>query len=145
MQTFLPYANFTQSAMSIDKKRCFKQVVEARQVLNVLEGASNGWKNHPAVKMWVGHTEALKTYFNEFLAVSIAKHKINTKYEPLEINYSELTYPWWLDNEEFHRAMRSRLIEKDYDFYSQLFPNDQGFNQGKYFWPVMQDRTFRVI
>lgn len=145
MQTFLPYANFAQSAMVLDKKRCFKQAVEANQILNVLTGISNGWANHPAVKMWVGHTEALKLYFNEFVAVSIVKHKVNTKYRTLAVDYEDLTFPWWLGNEDFHRAMRSRLIEKDVDFYLPLFPNDRGFNDGKYFWPVMETNTFRVV
>lgn len=30
MQTFLPFPDFLESAKALDKKRCWKQVVEAR-------------------------------------------------------------------------------------------------------------------
>ena len=153
MQTFLPYSDFTKSAETLDKKRCWKQVVEAKQIIDVLELkqkvqiATYGyasidktipWSNHPAVKMWVGYTNTLKHYFNIFLEVCIEKHNINTKYIYLESTFSwpnnenctdlwvdryqpYYNLPWWLGNEDFHRAMRARLIEKDREFYLPLF------------------------
>jgi hypothetical protein len=178
MNTFLPYADFMESAKVIDKKRCWKQVVEAKQIINILETKANlglaindyvkaedalskviTWSNHPAVKMWEGYIEALKHYYNIFLSTCLTEHKINTKLEFISCKYStpEATIlhvhqywtknekPWWLGNEDFHRAMRSRLIEKDREFYLPLFPNDEGFNGGKYFWPVMETKTFRTI
>jgi hypothetical protein len=148
MQTFLPYSSFPKSAEVLDKKRAWKQVVEAAQILDVLEGRKTGWRNHPAVKMWDGHTLALKEYFNTFLDISIRVHKINTKYKAYEVyegcNYPD-GYPWWLGNKDFHRAMRARLIEKDEAFYLHLFPKDKGFNDSKYFWPVNETQTFRII
>jgi hypothetical protein len=146
MQTFLPYADFIKSAKVLDKKRCWKQVVEAKQIIEILEGKSSKWENHPAVKMWEGHTLALKMYFDEFLWQCIHIHGINTKYDYLTNNIEfVILKPWWLGNEDFHRAMRSRLIEKDREFYLSLFTNDEGFNGGKYFWPVMETKTFRTI
>jgi hypothetical protein len=145
MQTFLPFEDFTKSAESIDKKRCFKQVVECAQTLDVIEGRKSGWKNHPAVKMWVGYADLLKHYFNAFLKASKEIHKINTKYLYFENLPENPPRPWWLGNENFHRAMRARLIEKDENFYLPLFPEDKGFNEGKYFWPVMESKTFRII
>jgi len=56
-----------------------------------------------------------------------------------------MVWPWWLGMEEFHRAMRARLIEKDRDFYLPKFPNDEGYNDGKYWWPMMETKTFRTI
>ena len=153
MQTFLPYEDFYESAISLDKKRCWKQVVEAQQIIDCLEGKKVGWKNHPAVKMWVGYIEPLKYYFNCFLWVAVTKHHINTKYK----EYEEIdaivegegefleNWPWWLGNEDFHRAMRARLIEKNELFYLPKFPNDKGFNNGKYFWPNMETKTFKII
>ena len=35
MQTFLPYPDFQRSAAVLDKKRCWKQVVETKQIINV--------------------------------------------------------------------------------------------------------------
>lgn len=149
MQTFLPYKDFMESAKVLDKKRCWKQVIEAHQIINCLASDSAllvGWRNHPAVKMWEGHTYWLREYFNDFLEVCIEKHRINTKYDYF---YQDLITPnekpWWLGNEDFHRAMRARLIEKDREFYLPLFPNDEGYNDGKYWWPVMETKTFRII
>jgi hypothetical protein len=159
MQTFLPYADFMESAKVLDKKRCWKQVVEAKQIIEVLElkqkvqivsdgyasvGKTIPWQNHPAVKMWEGHVTALKIYFDCFLWVCIHIHGIKTKYDFYNLEGTFDT-PWWLGNEDFHRAMRSRLIEKDREFYLPLFPNDEGFNGGKYFWPVMETKIFRTI
>lgn len=146
MQTFLPYQNFLDSAESLDKKRCWKQVVETKQIINVLEGKSTAWQNHPAVKMWEGHTFWLRDYFNAFLKVCIEKHKINTKYDYFHQDLEpQDSLPWWLGKKKFHRAMRARLIEKDETFYLPKFPEDKLFNDGKYFWPVMETKTFRII
>ncbi len=153
MQTFLPYPDFHDSAVVIDKKRCWKQVVEAAQILDVLEGRKNGWANHPAVKMWIGYNNVLRGYFNVFLHVSKTLHGINTKYTQLSPYRTGFNpdkdnhdyYPWWLGNKDFHRAMRARLIEKDEEFYLPKFPDDKGFNGGKYFWPDMETQTFKII
>jgi hypothetical protein len=119
-----------KSAKVLDKKRCWKQVVEAKQIIDCIEsGLTKGWKNHPAVLMWKGYEVALKYYFNIYLNVSIDKHRIKTMYRAYNyLPYSEI--PWWLGNEDFHRAMRSRLIEKDREFYLPLFPNDKGYIGG---------------
>jgi hypothetical protein len=178
MQTFLPFPDFMESAKVLDKKRCWKQVVEAKQIINILEKIefSNKqfsefpeslrfrevlpWANHPAVKMWVGYIPALRHYYNIFLLTSIEVHKINTKLQYKENNCSFMSsgkwvfnrlkgkgtdIPWWLGNENFHRAMRARLIEKNREFYLPLFPDDEGFNNGKYFWPDMETKTFKII
>jgi hypothetical protein len=54
MQTFLPVANFKESAKILDYRRLGKQRVEARQILNALQGKSKGWANHPATKCGEG-------------------------------------------------------------------------------------------
>jgi hypothetical protein len=70
--------------------------------------------------------------------------KYNNNMEHINIKDS-IKYPWWLGNEDFHRAMRSRLIEKNPDFYLPQFPKDKGFNGGKYLWPVMSTKNFKII
>ena len=62
MQTFLPYPDFRLSARCLDNKRLGKQRVEAWQILRTLLGENEGWKNHPAVRMWYRKTTALKIY-----------------------------------------------------------------------------------
>jgi len=157
MQTFLPYPDFLYSARVLDKKRCWKQVVEAKQIISILSHLEEcpkdkvPWEKHPAVKMWEGHIECLKLYYNFFLFVSKDVHKVNTtlplfqEVDDKYRNWEGIYKPWWLGNKDFHRAMRSRLIEKNREFYLPLFPDDEGFNDGLYLWPDMETRTFKTI
>ena len=63
MQTFIPYGvNFYGNANALDMRRNGKQRVEGLQILRTLSGKTKGWANHPAVKMWAGHEEALALY-----------------------------------------------------------------------------------
>ena len=145
MQTFLPYPDYIRSVQSLDYRRLGKQRVEAMQIINILDGkqTSAGWKNHPACKMWVGYTNSLKYYCNCCIDEWIKRGFKNTmqRYD-IVTNYPD---PWWLGNEGLHRAMRSGLIEKDETFYLPKFPDDKGYNNSKYWWPVMEDKTFRII
>ena len=61
MQTFLPYPDIEKSLECLDRLRLGKQRVEAYQILNILlnRTKTKEWRNHPAVKMWEGHTNAL--------------------------------------------------------------------------------------
>jgi hypothetical protein len=81
MQTFLPVPDFKQSAKLLDYRRLGKQRVEAYQILNVLQskpGTKMGWANHPAVKMWQNHSEALTLYMNECIMEWQARGYKNT-------------------------------------------------------------------
>jgi len=142
--TFLPYPNYIRSMQSLDYKRLGKQRLECFQIINILEGKPSRWANHPALKMWIGYTDSLKYYCNCCIDEWIKRGYKNTmvKYE-LPSYYEN---PWWVGDVYFHRAMRARLIEKDKDFYLQKFTSiDEGFNEGKYFWPINESKTFRVI
>ena len=62
MQTFLPVADFADSARLLDSPRLGKQRVETLQILRAIELPDYGWANHPAVLMWRGRTPALVSY-----------------------------------------------------------------------------------
>ena len=62
MQTFLPVADFDESARLLDSPRLGKQRVETLQVLRALELPDYGWVSHPVVRMWRGRTAALVVY-----------------------------------------------------------------------------------
>ncbi len=136
MQTFLPYADFAATARCLDKKRCFKQAVEAQQILNTL-ATDNGWRHHPAVKMWRGYELALRAYFNAVLEESI-RRGVNTRYRPFEIQQREIALPPWLGHEPFHASHRARLLDKAPEHYSRFGwiekPNSRG-----YLWPMVGD------
>lgn len=146
MQTFLPYESFLETAKVLDYRRLNSQRREAYGIIKILIGESigKGWVNHPAVKMWSGYDEMLKQYFNVIVKEWVDRGYVNN-YEYFSIDESKLIKPWWLGNEDFHRAMRSRLIEKDESFYLPKFQEDKGFNNGKYFWPVNETKIFRII
>ena len=67
MQTFLPYANFKESASVLDWRRLGKQRVEGMQIINAISGVPRkdgkpykGWTNHPCSIMWKPYLNALK-------------------------------------------------------------------------------------
>lgn len=148
----------------LDMTRTWKQVVEAHQLIKVLkyydkhgefkEGA--GWTNHPAMKMWIGHTKALKKYFNYVLKIC-KKAGYNTKYEYYEnVDHCEIisctfdgttatfsgeanenTFPIWYAFPPFYLAQRAALIMKNSKYYTDIFLDDEVKSyMGKgYLWP----------
>lgn len=62
MITFLPFANFKESAIVLDNRRLIKQLVENEQILNVLDNPSAPWGRHPSVISWRGYRGGLVDY-----------------------------------------------------------------------------------
>ena len=62
VQTFVPYADFAQTARVLDTKRLGKQRVEVIQIVRALTVLGYAWASHPAVLMWKGYEEALGSY-----------------------------------------------------------------------------------
>jgi len=141
MQTFVPFADFKKSAAVLDKKRCWKQVVEAKSMIALLENEQivSRWRNHTAVRQWKGYVNALKEYFNVFLHHCKEVHCINTKMQPMEIK-GEIIYPPWLGYEPLHASHRGRLLEKNFDFYKQYGWREQPCG---YIWAV--DKDYNLI
>lgn len=126
MQTFLPYKDFKKTASILDYKRLGKQRVEAKQILDTLEGRSKGCKQHPIVDMWRGYELALKVYFN---IMSIEWMKRGYKQTMMLYNISrkrKIEYPEWLGDKKFHRSHQSNLLRKDYEYYKKYFKRVPG-------------------
>lgn len=152
INTFLPYPSFKQSAECLDKKRCFKQVVEARQILTALEfkrkqeghpsseKTSRGWVNHPATLMWEGYEEALSIYYNTFYNVCVKKWNIQFEkcqkiiFDNIEVVWK---YPKWLGIPLLHASHRGRLLDKKLEHYSQFGWEEEAIPESVgYWWPV---------
>lgn len=132
MQTFLPYKNFVKSAECLDYRRLGKQRVEAFQILNALDGKSKGWVNHPATRMWRGYEDALKLYHNVCIEEWVKRGYKNTM--QLKDVPEDLEMPWWLGDEKLHASHRSKLLEKDFDYYSVFnWLEKPGM---AYWWPI---------
>lgn len=128
MQTFLPHASFDKSAECLDMKRLGKQRVETLQILKNLvgDGPKNGWKNHPAVKMWQGHEGSLLEYGLAICKAWTSRGYKDTCAEKMKslvedkITPQNKKSPFWLGDEEFHSAHRSNLIRKNPEHYKKF-------------------------
>lgn len=117
MQTFLPYPDFQKSLQALDSRRLGKQRVEAYQIIRTIK-YGGGWSHHPAVKMWRGHINALKLYYNLSLDEWIIRGYRN-RMKKMAVR-GKISYPPWFGNENFHAAHRSNLLRKDKTFYSRF-------------------------
>ena len=149
MQTFLPVADFADSARLLDSPRLGKQRVETLQILRAIELPDYGWANHPAVLMWRGRTPALVAYglamariwqergFADSTASQIGEFAPEVVGRPQEELAEAGLLPSWLGNEELHRSHRSNLIAKDPAFYRERFAERFGAEPDDlpYVWP----------
>ncbi len=137
MQTFLPYPDFTASAAALDDKRLGKQRVETYQILRTLEGVTQGWRNHPAVRMWRGHSLALLDYGVVVCREWLRRGGDDTVLEKMEDMRAGLTgadVPAWVGTPALHASHRSNLLRKDPEFYARHGWDDP--HDLPYFWPV---------
>ena len=133
MQTFLPYPNFKRSVNVLDNKRLGKQRVEAFQILNILlkRTKSKAWINHPAVKMWKGCPNALKSYLNESIREWVSRgFKNNMDKENIS---GKIKMPPWIGNKKFHSSHKSNLLRKDKKYYSKFKWKER--SNLPYVWP----------
>lgn len=116
MQTFLPYANFKQSAAALDNRRLGKQRVECLQILKALLGETKGWRNHPATRMWAGHERWLAEYTvavcDEWTGRGF-KDSVKAQVQAMRLPMGDP--PPWLGDERLHSSHRSNLMRKAWD------------------------------
>jgi hypothetical protein len=72
--------------------------------------------------MWVGYEDALRLYYNQFWETSVGKWKVKAqKLQLLELeNKFSVKMPEWLGNDLLHASHRGRLLDKNYEYYSQF-------------------------
>ena len=135
MQTFLPYASFTDSMACLDDSRLGNQVY--REGMTLLRG---GWPNHPASKMWRGYEPALVEYLIQGV---LELHKRGKDYhdrpwcyelmQQRDINW-HIHRPPWLGDERVHSSHRANLLRKDPVWYGKFGWTEEP--QEGYYWPV---------
>ncbi len=89
------------------------------------------WINHPAIKMWIGYTRALKEYYNVMVTEWIERGYKNTM-ELYEIN-ENIVYPWWIDWKMLHLTHQASLNRKDPKYYHFEVPEE--YTKYTYIWP----------
>ena len=148
MQTFVPYADLHESAVVLDNKRLNKQLLEGRQIYNILaeNRTSGGWVNHPAVKMWRNYDNALYAYLENvmlecvFRGISTEKNwsAITQMHDSNWDRGSNIVMPPWWGDERVHQSHRNNLYVKDPEYYAE-FVHDDGVSccdKCNYFWPT---------
>jgi hypothetical protein len=157
VQTFLPYPDFVESARVLDQARLGKQRVEALQVLRAVTLPGYGWQSHPAIAMWRGHRTALTAYALAITDEWIAQgHSDTVRPQVLEfapalgdaglgdhrdrdaghasaaVSVAD-DLPSWLGDDAVHRSHRSKLVQKEPEWYRGRFPGVP--DDLDYVWP----------
>jgi len=136
MQIFLPYADIEQSARVLDTQRLMKQRVESYQILNTIQGKSEGWRSHPAVRMVRDYPAWLCLYSIKICQEARARGYVDNllpHFEKEILTYPYIIQPHWLGS-YLHKTHQSNLIRKKPEFYSIKFPNIP--DNLPYFWPL---------
>lgn len=125
MQVFCPLAEpyFTAEAMSLDRRRMNKQVIEAGQILNTINGYSNGWKNHPVILMYKNHADWLYNYML-CLSCYMKGDFIKAKYYSQQ---ADKVRPDFLNNKELLDGHKRRLYTKN----PELYPLFEGYGKSE--------------
>ncbi len=121
MQTFLPFPDYGQTALVLDRARLGKQRVETAQLMDALlngpDGNNGRWAAHPAAGMWRGYEGALFLYHTAICAAWKARgykdeqhQKVREMMWDRDIDMS--IAPPWLGDEDFHLSHRSNLMRK---------------------------------
>jgi hypothetical protein len=138
MQTFMPYADYRETAWILDRQRLGKQRVEAYQILLALTGKPSRWINHPATKMWAGYEIELCNY-----AMTMCSEWINRGYKDTlfprfdafrSSGWRDNGRPEWVVNDDLLISHRSNLVRKMPEHYGPIWPTVP--NDLPYVWPV---------
>lgn len=156
MQTFLPYADFTESAKVLDSKRLNKQILEGYQILKVLNNPDPraAWRNHPAAKMWRGHETILHQYVMAMADEADARGiKTDKNRENIKVlrnvtqKFWGIARPEWLDNinkiNRLTESHRANLYRKDPEFYFE-FMHDKAnpcCDKCQYYWVTHEEQA----
>jgi hypothetical protein len=134
VQTFLPVPDFHESARLLDRRRLGKQRVEAWMIHDILTNPDSRWKSwlrHPVVPMWRGYEDALSLYF--WAMVEEWKRRGYRSTIELPVPPGEVELPPWLGDERLHGSHRSRLLQKEPEWYGRFGWREESGRP--YWWP----------
>jgi hypothetical protein len=132
MMTFLPFADFAESAGVLDDKRLQNQRQEALLVWEYVTGTGFDLSSYGAARMWLGFADALVLYYNACVREWIARGKNNTM-GLLPEKKGKVQMPPWLGDSTLHASHRARLLFKLPSHYEQ------------YQWPELKDKAYEKM
>jgi hypothetical protein len=134
MMTFLVHGDFIINAQLLENLRLGKQRIESVQIINAIANGKGGWKNHPIVKAWKNHVQALKYYTNCIINEWVRRGHKNTI--PLYELDEKFEFPWWASWERLHQSHRAMLLRKNPFYYKDTFEVIEEYNNFGYIWPA---------
>jgi hypothetical protein len=150
MQTFLPFEDFNLTARVLDRQRLGKQRVECKQIFRALHNGG-GWANHPAVRMWRGHSYTLLRYYYAIVGewkFRGYKHEMMLDTFALTMAGAEPEPPYWLGTFQLHARYRAMLVYKNPEHYRPIFRSMgyeghyQEVDIPGYYWPKPTSEVF---
>lgn len=126
MQVFVPYPQPIKVVECLDRTRRWKQLTEVNQILDAIEGHRNGWKNHPATKMYTPYKEWLRCYRNCF-SMWFSGREARAEYWSEQ---ADLIRPPFL-TDEFCDQHKRRLFTKNPEYYPQF--SDYGTSEENWY------------
>ena len=117
MQIFLPYKEPLETAKCLDKRRLWKQILEATQVYNLINGTAikKAWINHPVVKMYKSHPLFLKYYI-----LCLTEYRNGNMENAYKMNDLAIQNIPNFINDDFCNQHKRRLYTKDSEKYKQF-------------------------
>ena len=119
----------------LDYKRLGKQRVEAKQIIDALEGSKSGWSNHPVSKMWKDDIIGLKYYYNCCVDEWISRGYKNTmvKYDVEFVDEKDIL-PWFYTNKQIQESFKASLLRKNPEYYEKMWSCDEDYMKNGYIW-----------
>lgn len=131
-ELYLPFANYTASAIHLSPERLAMQVVKADQIRTIIQ-------NHrpsrgpllPPVRMWQQHIVSVMLYrdclLREFyrrglpwVGTPLLSHLcLEHPTAPLPPHILKIEQPPWLGNEKLHSNHRAYLLHEDPEWYAR--------------------------
>jgi len=160
--TFITSPSLIECARNLDRSRSCKQRLEAKQIIDAIDnpnGNNKGWRNHPCTKMWMGHSGALKVYYNHIVREWIARGYENNMplfdiqeeeyiiiptyfdgvrtFFPVGAVFNEKTFPPWFTWAPLIYSHRAALIRKNPEYYTSMFLDSEcsKYLGSGYIWP----------
>lgn len=125
MNLFIPInSSLTKSALCLDDTRLNKQILEAYQIINIIESIKKtgtkkgiGYSYHSIIPMWFNNIPAIELFHDLCLAEWIRREKNNDFSKPSRKYLSKNTLkniemPKWFGRNDIHAAYRSKLLFK---------------------------------
>lgn len=139
MYTFLPYPKLYPSVATLTDEQLCQQKLDAKKILDTIEGKSKTHVHHPAVKMWEGYSTLLKAYLAATIHEWLGRGK-STRMKIPEFKNSRMRLPLWWGG-IIHTTHRSFLLHSAPKHYSKF--NWRAEPNTKMFWPVKHNGRLR--